>query len=203
MSKTDDAARKAARALISGRRPDTESGREYLASVFALVDLLPRPERALNLTGKASESRDASSTRKPQKTVAIPRFALAALLAAIVFVTVLLFIPRPGFAPEQSIALFPTGAARDAQGTLLVGGERYLIFASGLSELEQGYRYVLWSVNEGAYTRLASLVYLGDGRVRHAGSAAAPAHVEVTIESSTGTLEPAGPTVLVGLAEDN
>lgn len=125
---------------------------------------------------------------------------------AIVFLAVLLFLPQHQLRPVDAIYLTGTGAARAARGVVLVDQDEMLVFTNGLSELERGYRYVVWAGVASDRQRLGSLVSLGDGRARLLAGlpdqiAAAPAELfEVTIEESTHTGPPSGPTVLAGFA---
>ncbi|MFW6260669.1 MAG: hypothetical protein ACOC6J_03715 [Spirochaetota bacterium] len=176
---------------------------EALQTFYALVQLLPQREASGFPAASDHEPPPAASrrakARRTRHTVAIPVAALVALIVALVFVATLLFLPRDGFAPETAVYLSGTGAARAARGVALAGQERTIIFASGLSELTSGYRYVAWRVDEDGYERLGSLVTLGAGRARLRTAAAPDAEqIEVTIEQSTSTGDPKGPTVLAG-----
>jgi len=137
--------------------------------------------------------------------VRIPTPALVALLVALAFVTVLLLLPRPTrhAEPEFALYLVGTGAARSARGVALIGAGELTIFASGLSELEAGYRYVAWSTTDEGYERIGTLTVLGPGRARLRGRTDEdPSLIEVSIEPSSATGRPTGPMVLAGFAED-
>lgn len=159
------------------------------------------PER----TGSQPGSREKKPLRRrghaERSTVHLPVAAFGALLSALVFIAVLLMLPRPpGFEPGAALYLTGTGAARDARGVALSGGGDLLLFASGLSELERGYRYVAWLVRDGEYERLGTLTTLGAGRARLATRIGEPvSHVEVSIEPAASTGGPGGPTVLAGI----
>jgi hypothetical protein len=199
-----EAALRAARAILSHRppEPDDAAAREHLERFFALADLLPVPATPLNLNpGRPAATRHPARRRA---TVALPRIAVIVLLVALTFVTVLNFLPREdGFAPRDAIYLSGTGAARTARGAVLMDGGDLLVFASGLSDLESGYRYVVWLRLEDGYERAGSPVYLGDGRIRFAGTRPGAStspidQVEITIEEATNTGGPEGPVVLAG-----
>lgn len=181
-----------------------DATRETLEAFYALVQLLPA-EESDELVGAAPEPSDAvppgggrgtEARRRRRRTVAVP---VVAIIAALLFVTALLFVPRGGFAPQDAVYLSGTGAARAARGVVLVGRRRTIVFASGLSELTPGYRYVAWRVDDEGYERIGSMVTLGGGRARLRVELLVEAEqIEVTIEPSASTGAPDGPTVLAG-----
>lgn len=212
----------AAKRILADSATADNATNEALQTFYALVQLLPEreaggfpaakdhepPDRASaertpapgarRSRGRADAS-GATRARRAPRTVTLPVAALVAIVAALVFVTTLLFLPRGGFAPESAIYLSGTGAARAARGVALASRDRTVVFASGLSELTSGYRYVAWRVDEDGYERIGSMVTLGAGRARLRAAAALEAEqIEVTIEQSTSTGEPEGPTVLAG-----
>ncbi|MFW5689325.1 MAG: hypothetical protein ACOC1U_07125 [Spirochaetota bacterium] len=209
--------------------PPSPEARPYLEAFYALAALLPEtelpprlaaermrrvarlaghdpraadePEPTLTGTGEPPRPGRAGNVRRAGRagTVAIPIAALVVLVVALVFVTTLLVLPRQEFSPENALYLFGTGAGSGARGVVLSGGEVLIVFASGLERLERGYRYVGWTVSEGVYERVGSLVALGAGRLRLQTRRAGPlSHFEVTIEPATATGQPVGPTVLAG-----
>ncbi|MFW5716509.1 MAG: hypothetical protein ACOC0E_03585 [Spirochaetota bacterium] len=146
--------------------------------------------------------------RVPPVPVLIVATAVVTLLAAT------LVIPGRSFEPEAAIYLDGTGAAADARGVVLADEDTVLVYLSGVSDLEQGYRYVAWGVDNAGARRLGTLSMVGSGRARlrldaraagtapegpdRRGSPLLPARVEVTIESSTSAGEPEGPVVAAG-----
>lgn len=195
----------AARRILSGTSAPTgdERTRAMLETFYALVQLLPPGEVADDpvtdgRAGGADDARGTGKTERKSHRVTLPVAALVAIIAALIFVTALLFLPRDSFAPEDVIYLSGTGAARAARGVVLAGNDETVIFASGLSELTRGYRYVAWRVDEDVYRRVGSMIALGTGRARLRTPTVRAEQIEITIEPSTSTGEPEGPTVLAG-----
>jgi hypothetical protein len=213
----------AKRILADTAEPAADSAtNEALQTFYALVQLLPQREAggfpasnddeppdvasaqqtpAPRLRGnrRRADASGRAKARRSRRAVTVPVAALVAVLAALVFVTTLLFLPRERFAPETAVYLSGTGAARAARGVTLASRQQTIIFASGLSELTSGYRYVAWGVGEDGYERIGSLVTLGAGRARlRTAMALGAEQIEITIEPSTSTGGPDGPTVLAG-----
>jgi hypothetical protein len=131
----------------------------------------------------------------------VPIAAVVAVAAAIVLLAGALLLTRDAFEPQRAIYLTGTGAAGNAAGAVLVDADELILFASGLSRLERGYRYVAWEVRAGRHRRIGAMVALGDGRARlrvRRSRENLPDLVEITIEPSTSTDGPDGPRVLVG-----
>ena len=225
MSELDDwvakACRDAATRIVTGdRSAPPASTRENLELFYALTALLPDPpandETGEDTTGAATPGgeRTPGNAARPrgrarhaaamlQRSVRVPLPGFAALLVALAFATVLLALARPPREPEPEHAVYlaGTGAARSARGVALLGGGELTLFASGLSDLEAGYRYVAWSTTDERHERIGTLTVLGPGRARLVAAVdAEPSLIEVTIEPSAATGRPTGPLVLAGFA---
>ena len=209
MNTPPGAAVRAAKA-IERREPVPTSdpqARAYAEAFYALAVLLPpvayesvssRPRRVAGEDTTGAPGRD----RRPGTRGAMHRLTLyaAAFVTVIALVLVLVLRPPDRFEPRNAIYLVPTAAAPTARGVVLVAEDELLLYASGLSALESGYRYVLWRVDSGDHRRIGSVVSLGSGRVRlRAGVGEEPSRLELTIEQVTATGPPTGPTVLAGL----
>ncbi|MFW6288716.1 MAG: hypothetical protein ACOC2Q_02945 [Spirochaetota bacterium] len=224
MSKADDSAsREAARRIIEHTTTDDHDSdsRAIVELFYSLVTLLPATELGTEVLSRARHTTvaraapsprgaqpspsppDASRLSRLARLTGRPLPAHIALALALVFTTTLLLLPRGRFEPSAALYLRGTGAARDARGVALLGDDELLIFASGLSELERGYRYVAWNVQGGIYGRLGTMTTIGGDRARLQTLAdTLPDQLEVTIEPSTATGAPSGPTVLAGFRPD-
>lgn len=203
MSGVPSAAERAARA-IERREPVPTSdpeARAYAEAFYALAALLPP---APNASASYRPHQDRSAPARNAIRGATRRVALYAAAVVTIIALVFAFVLRQPdrFEPHSAIYLVPTAASPTARGVVLVADDRLLLFASGLSQLERGYRYVLWRVDSGDHFRIGSVVSLGSGRVRlRADVHEEPSRLELTIEQSTATGAPSGPTVLAGLRE--
>ncbi len=199
MSDVPNAAQRAARAIQHGSPVpvDDPQARAYAEAFYSLAALLPP---ATEGSPSRPPRHDAEDARRP-KARRVTLYAI--VLCTVIALALALALRQPDrFDPQGAIFLVPTAAAPTARGVVLITDDRLLLFASGLSQLESGYRYVLWRVDSGGHHRIGSVVALGSGRVRlHAGLREEPSRLEVTIERSTATGAPTGPTVLAGLRE--
>ena len=211
MNACPDAAARAARAILTREHvPHSDAqARAYAQTFYSLAALLPAsepagepaPPREDATHGEEPAGRPAAERGTRSRRVRAGLVGLVLLVAIAAVGLAFLLLPRDRFDPRGAIYLEPTAAAPAARGVALLADGQLLLYASGLSELERGYRYVLWSVESGAYRRIGSVVGLGTGNVRlRAGFREEPSRLELTIEPATATGNPSGPTVLAGLA---
>lgn len=185
----------------------------------SVVDALPRPP-ATSTDDPGSDGTAARQTKVPGRKLRHNRSRMRTLahtvltarirvpVPAFVMLTVALvlslaanvLLPRAGeFRPEAAVHLTGTDSSPSARAVLLTEGSRIIVYASGLAELADGYRYVAWTNAGSQYRYLGSLTMLSTDTARLiTTSDELVSAVVITIEPSTVPALPAGPRVLVG-----
>lgn len=131
--------------------------------------------------------------------VPVPAFVMLTV-ALVLSLAADVLLPRSGeFRPEAAVHLTGTDSSPSARAVLLAEGSRIIVYASGLAELADGYRYVAWTTAGSQHRYLGSLTMLSTDTARLiTTSDELMSAVVITIEPSTVPAVPEGPRVLVG-----